>query len=211
MTRPGGIVTPQRVGGLTLPLVLASASPRRRELLARAGIAFEVLAPEVPEERAPGEAPEAFAIRVALEKALAVARRVGREPRRVVLAADTIVVQGDQVLGKPRDADEAASHLRRLAGRRHRVLTAVAVMDSATLEARRSLVESGVALRPVSEAEIAAYVASGEPLDKAGAYAAQGEGRRFVARIEGSETNVIGLPLEEALALLREAGVEARR
>jgi septum formation protein len=192
-----------------LPLVLASASPRRRELLARAGIALEVLAPEIREERAPGEAPEAFAGRIALEKALAVAWRVGRAPRRVVLAADTIVVQGDQVLGKPRDAAEAASHLRRLAGRRHRVLTAVAVLDSATLVARRSLVESGVAMRPASEAEIAAYVASGEPLDKAGAYAAQGEGRRFVARIEGSESNVIGLPLEESLALLREAGIEA--
>jgi septum formation protein len=198
------------VSGLALPVVLASASPRRRELLARAGIALEVLAPEIREERAAGEAPEAFAIRVALEKARAVARRVGREPRRVVLAADTIVVQGEEVLGKPRDADEAAAYLRRLAGRRHRVLTAVAVMDSATLEARRALVESGVVLRPASEAEIAAYVASGEPLDKAGAYAAQGEGRRFVARIEGSETNVIGLPLEESLALLREAGVEAR-
>src|SRR5262245_9755253 len=199
------------VSATALPLVLASASPRRRELLARAGIAFEVLAPELPEEREPGEPPEEFAVRLAVEKALAVARRVGREPRRVVLAADTIVVQGEEVLGKPRDAAEAASHLRRLAGRRHRVLTAVAVLDSATLEARRTLVESGVAMRAASESEIAAYVATGEPLDKAGAYAAQGEGRRFVARIDGSETNVIGLPLEESLALLREAGVEARR
>jgi len=199
------------VSATALPLVLASASPRRRELLARAGIAFEVLAPELPEEREPGEPPEEFAVRLAFEKALAVARRVGREPRRVVLAADTIVVQGEEVLGKPRDAAEAAAHLRRLAGRRHRVLTAVAVLDSATLEARRTLVESGVAMRAASESEIAAYVATGEPLDKAGAYAAQGEGRRFVARIDGSETNVIGLPLEESLALLREAGVEARR
>ena len=181
-----------------LPVVLASASPRRRELLARAGIGVEVLAPAVPEERAPGEAPEVFATRVALAKAFAVARRLGREPRRVVLAADTIVVQGDLVLGKPRDAAEAASHLRRLVGRRHRVLTAVAVIDSATLEARHALVESRVALRPASEAEIAAY-------------AAQGEGRRFITSIEGSETNVIGLPLEESLALLREAGVEANR
>ena len=197
------------MSGSALPLVLASASPRRRELLARAGIAFEVLPPELREEREPGETPEAFAVRLAFEKALAVARLVGREPRRVVLAADTIVVQGADVLGKPRDAAEAASHLRRLAGRRHRVLTAVAVLDSATLEARRALVESGVAMRAASESEIAAYVATGEPLDKAGAYAAQGEGRRFVACIDGSETNVIGLPLEESLALLREAGVEA--
>jgi septum formation protein len=210
LTAPGGIVTPHPVPAQpTLPLVLASASPRRRELLARAGIACEVHAPEVPEERAPGESPEDFATRVALAKALAVARRVGREPRRVVLAADTIVVESGDVLGKPRDPAEAASHLRRLAGRRHRVLTAVAVLDSATLEARQALVESAVALRAASEGEIAAYVASGEPLDKAGAYAAQGEGRRFVAGIEGSETNVIGLPLEESLRLLREAGVQA--
>ncbi len=210
LTHPGGIVTPPRMTVPTLPVILASASPRRRELLARAGIGFEVLAPSVPEEQAPGEAPEAFATRVALAKALAVAQRVGREPRRLVLAADTIVVQGSLVLGKPRDAAEAASHLRRLVGRRHRVLTAVAVIDSATLEARHALVESRVALRPVSEAEIAAYAASDEPLDKAGAYAAQGEARRFISRIEGSESNVIGLPIEESLALLREAGVEPR-
>ncbi len=194
----------------SLPLILASGSPRRRELLARAGIAFEVVTPEVPEERGPGEAPAAFARRVAIAKADAVARRVGGQPRRVVIGADTIVVIDDDVLGKPRDADEARSHLRRLAGRCHRVLTAVAVVDSATLEARAQVVESGVAMRDASDAEIAAYVASGEPLDKAGAYAAQGEGRRFVARIEGSETNVIGLPLDESLALLRDLGVVER-
>jgi len=188
------------------PLILASGSPRRRELLARARVGFEVLVPDVPEEPLAGEAPEAFAARVALEKALAVAQRVGGEPARVVLAADTIVVLDGEVLGKPRDAAHALALLRRLVGRRHRVLTAVAVVESATLAARRCLVESGVALREAGAEELAAYVATGEPLDKAGAYAAQGEGRRFVARIEGSETNVIGLPLEQALALLREAG-----
>jgi len=189
-----------------LPLVLASGSPRRRELLARAGVRFEVRVPDVPEERAPGEAPEAFALRVALAKARAVARRVGPAPPRVVLAADTIVALGDDVLGKPRDAHEALSHLRRLAGRRHRVLTAVAVVDSRRLVARHALVESGVTLRAAGVDELAAYVASGEPMDKAGAYAAQGEGRRLISRIEGSETNVIGLPLDESLALLRAAG-----
>lgn len=208
MTPRRRIGTPARVSRpRALPLILASGSPRRRELLARARIEFEVVLPEVPEEREPGEAPAAFARRVALAKAEAVARRVGREPRRVVLGADTIVVVGDDVLGKPRDAEEARSHLRRLAGRHHRVLTAVAVVDSATLEARAQVVASDVAMREASDAEIAAYVASGEPLDKAGAYAAQGEGRRFVARIEGSETNVIGLPLDAALGLLRELGV----
>jgi septum formation protein len=190
----------------TLPLILASSSPRRRELLAQAHVGFEVWVPDVPEEPLAGEAPEAFASRVALEKALAVARRVGPEPLRVVLAADTIVVLDGEVLGKPRDAAHALALLRRLVGRRHRVLTAVAVVESATLAAHRCVVESGVAMHDASSEELAAYVATGEPLDKAGAYAAQGEGRRFVAHIEGSETNVIGLPVEQALALLREAG-----
>jgi septum formation protein len=193
-----------------LPVILASSSPRRRELLSRAGVGFEVVAPDVPEQHLPGEPPESFARRVAIAKAEAVARRVGGEPRRVVIGADTIVVLDDEVLGKPRDAREARSHLRRLAGRRHRVLTAIAVIDSATLELRAALVESGVEMREASDDEIASYVASGEPLDKAGAYAAQGEGRRFVAKIEGSETNVIGLPLEESLALLRELGAAER-
>jgi len=187
-------------------VILASGSPRRRELLSRAGVGIEVVTPDVPEERLPGEDPSSFARRVALAKADAVARRVGGEPRRVVIGADTIVVLDGEVLGKPADAREARSHLRRLAGRRHRVLTAIAVIDSRTLEARAAVVESGVAMHEASDDEIAAYVATGEPLDKAGAYAAQGEGRRFVARIEGSETNVIGLPLEEALALLRQLG-----
>ncbi len=188
-----------------LPVILASSSPRRRDLLSRAGVRFEVLAPDVPEERLPQEAPESFAQRVAVAKALAIARKVGGEPRRTVIGADTIVVLDDEVLGKPSDPREARSHLRRLAGRHHRVLTAVAVIDSRTLGVRAAVVESAVAMHPASEEEIAAYVATGEPLDKAGAYAAQGEGRRFVARIEGSETNVIGLPLEQTLALLREA------
>jgi septum formation protein len=191
-------------------VILASSSPRRRELLSSAGVGFEVVTPDVPEERLPGEAPEAFARRVAIAKAERVAQRVGGEPRRIVIGADTIVVLDGEVLGKPRDACEARSHLRRLAGRRHRVLTAIAVIDSATLELRAALVESGVAMREASDDEIASYVATGEPLDKAGAYAAQGEGRRFVAEIEGSETNVIGLPLEEALALLREARAAER-
>ena len=191
-----------------LPLVLASGSPRRRELLERAGVRFEVRIPDVPEEREPREAPESFALRLALAKALAVARRLGPAPTRVVLAADTIVALGDDVLGKPRDEREALSHLRRLAGRRHRVLTAVAVVDSRRLVARHALVESGVTLRAADAEELAAYVETGEPMDKAGAYAAQGQGRRLISRIEGSETNVIGLPLDESLALLRAAGVE---
>jgi septum formation protein len=188
------------------PLILASASPRRRELLAGAGVAFEVVPAEVPEERRPGETPAAFATRLAREKADAVAGRNDRVAPRLVLGADTIVVLGDEVLGKPDDAGHAVELLERLAGREHRVLTAVAVVESGSGRCFQALVESRVTLRSASTQELRRYVASGEPLDKAGAYALQGEGRRFVTRVEGSESNVIGLPLEETLALLRAAG-----
>ena len=185
------------------PLVLASASPRRRELLARAGVRFEVVPSGVVEEPRPGEAPRNLVLRLACEKALDVAGRLRASPRRLVLGADTIVVLDDAVLGKPADRDQAVAMLRRLVGRTHRVLTAVAVVATDRLEPCSVCVESTVVMRGAAEAELRAYVATGEPLDKAGAYAAQGEGRRFVARIAGSETNVIGLPLEETLSLLR--------
>ena len=190
-----------------LPLILASASPRRRDLLARAGVPFEVHPADIPEEAHPGEAPVAYAQRLARAKALTVAGRVGRRPRRLVLAADTIVVIDGEVLGKPRDADDAVRLLTRLIGRRHRVVTAVALTATDTLEVQCAAVESDVVMRPADAQEVRAYIATGESLDKAGAYAAQGEGRRFIERIEGSESNVIGLPLEETLALLRAAGL----
>jgi septum formation protein len=193
----------------SLPLVLASSSPRRRRLLAAAGIRFEVEAPDVCEEPRPGETAAALVERLARAKALDVSRRVGPEPARWVLGADTVVVLDGDLLGKPRDAEHAVALLRRLAGRPHRVLTGVALVASDTGEIRHALVESRVSLRAADEAELRDYVASGEPLDKAGAYAAQGEGRRFIERIEGSESNVIGLPLEETLALLRAAGLAA--
>jgi septum formation protein len=193
---------------MELPLVLGSGSPRRRELLARAGVAFEVLAADIDESTRDGEEPAAFALRLAREKARAVATRVGATPRRVVLGADTIVVIDGDVLGKPVDPEDAVRLLGRLVGREHRVYTAVAVLASDRLEqAATCVVASRVAMRAAGEAEIRRYVATGEPLDKAGAYAAQGEGRRFIERIEGSETNVIGLPIEETLALLRESGM----
>jgi len=185
------------------PLVLASSSPRRRELLARAGLRFRVEAPRVEERRRPGEPPDAFVLRLAREKASAVAATLGA-PRRLVLGADTVVVLGDDVLGKPRDADDALVLLRRLCGREHRVLTGVAVVASDTGETRSRVVESRVALREVPEAELRAYVATGEPLDKAGGYAVQGGARAFVRDVRGSVTNVIGLPVDETLALLAE-------
>jgi septum formation protein len=183
-------------------LILASESPRRRELLARAGVAVEVIPADIPERELPGEKPGDFAVRLATEKALAVARRVGPVPRRRVLGADTIVVVGDAILGKPRDALHAERLLARLVGRSHEVITAVALAVSDTLEVRTTAVASRVTMRQASAAELRAYVATGEPLDKAGAYAIQGGGRRFIRELEGSESNVIGLPVEETLALL---------
>jgi len=184
------------------PLILASSSPRRRMLLAQAGVAFEVRPPKIPEQSRTGEAPADFALRMAREKAIEIARRAGPQPARRVLGADTVVIIDGETLGKPDGAEHAVALLSRLLGRVHRVITAVALVDSASLEERHAVVESRVTLRPATPAELRAYVATGEPLDKAGAYAAQGEGRRFIEKIEGSETNVIGLPMQETLALL---------
>jgi septum formation protein len=190
-------------------LVLASASPRRRELLARTGLPFDVVPADIEEVARPGESPEALAERLAREKARAVADRFAASPARLVIGSDTVVVVGGDVLGKPRDAAHAEALLGRLVGRTHRVLTGVAVASSAEPAVRSRVVESLVRMRGASAEEIRRYVATGEPLDKAGAYALQGEGRRFVLEVEGSETNVIGLPLEETLTLLAEAGLRA--
>lgn len=189
-------------------LVLASSSPRRRDLLLSAGLDFQVIAPNVEEEPRLGETPGELVLRLAAEKAESVARRLDPERRRVVLGSDTVVVLGEQVLGKPRDPEDAVRLLRSILGRTHRVLTGVAVVVSPSGVSRSVHVESRVRMRAADEAEVRRYVASGEPLDKAGAYALQGEGRRFVERVEGSRSNVIGLPLEETLSLLREAGVD---
>ena len=204
---PRGVSTSDSLVLANAPLVLASVSPRRRELLARAGVRFEVTPSNVPEQARPGEAPAQLARRLASEKALAVAQRLGPAPARWVLGADTIVVIDGDVLGKPDDAEHAVALLQRLVGRRHHVLTAVALVASDTLAERHLLVESAVTMRAADERELRAYVATGESLDKAGAYAAQGNGRLLIEKIEGSETNVIGLPLEETLALLRAAGI----
>jgi septum formation protein len=188
-------------------LLLASASPRRRDLLGQAGVAFEVRSAEIDESLRAGESPEQYAVRLAREKALSVASRSSGGPVRFALGADTIVVLEGRIYGKPADAEDAVRMLSGLLGRTHRVLTAVALARSDGAALREVRVESRVTLREAGEPEIRAYVASGEPLDKAGAYALQGEGGRFVLRVEGSRSNVIGLPLEETLALLREAGL----
>ncbi len=184
-------------------LVLASASPRRRELLASLGVAFRVRPSDVEERLQPGPLRDAVAA-LAEDKARAVA---GTMAVGVVLGADTVVVIDGEVLGKPATAEEARGMLRRLAGREHEVITGVAAVDAATGRAVRTAVVSRVRMRAYDEAEIAAYVATGEPMDKAGAYAIQEGGRRLVAGWEGSYTNVIGLPLDETAALLRGFGV----
>lgn len=182
-------------------LVLASASPRRRDLLGQLGLRFTVAAADLDESPRVGEAPEAYVLRLAREKAQAVA---GRFPGAWVLAADTTVVLGMELLGKPRDEAEARDMLSRLSGRTHEVHTGVALAGRAD---EALVVRTRVTFRSLSAGEIAWYAGTGEPLDKAGAYAIQGKGGFLVAAIEGSPTNVIGLPLGETLALLTRAGV----
>ena len=178
-------------------LVLASASPRRAELLRAAGFEFVVRPADVNESVGAGEAPRDYVLRLAVEKARAVARADGE----VVLAADTTVVVEDEILGKPSDHADARRMLRKLAGRSHDVLTGVCVLSDEGVEARVAVTE--VEFQPMSEAEIAWYVASGEPMDKAGAYGIQGQCSRFIARISGSYPNVVGLPVAEVYDMLR--------
>jgi len=194
-----------------MTLVLASASPRRRDLLEQAGIPHQVHPANIDETPLENELPVALSVRLAREKALVVAKSLGGEPRRRVLGSDTIVVLDGRVFGKPADPEDAVHLLQQLVGRTHTVVTAVAVVDSSSLEVRDLAVESRVTLRDASEEEIRRYVATGEPLDKAGAYAIQGEGSWLVTALEGSLSNVIGLPLEETLALLEQAGHEVSR
>jgi septum formation protein len=192
-----------------LPMLhLASKSPRRRELLARLGLDFGVLDVDVPEERAPGETADGYVARVAREKAGAGLVRVVAVPGAVVLGSDTEVVLDDEVFGKPADAAQAEAMLRRLSGRTHQVLTAVSLV-SAGREAS-VLVSSDVSFAPISDADIADYVSSAEPMGRAGAYAIQGGAERFVTRLAGSYSGVMGLPLHETAALLRDFGILAR-
>lgn len=178
-------------------LILCSASPRRREFLERLGIVFEPSPAHLDERQRAGEPPLTYVLRMAVEKAAAS----GREGA-VALAADTIVVSGGEVLGKPRDRADAARMLRMLSGVEHRVITAVCV------GARVIAVETKVRFARLAEAQIRWLAESGDGDDKAGAYALQGLAGAFVERIDGSVSNVVGLPLKETLELLAEAGVE---
>lgn len=181
-------------------LYLASKSPRRAELLGRLDQPHRLLDVDVPEVRAPGEGAAEYVARVARDKARAGWALVAGQPGARVLGADTEVVLGEEVFGKPRDAADAAAMLRLLSGRTHRVLSAVVVVDAAG--EREALSATEVRFAPLSEAAIAAYVATGEPLGKAGAYAIQGRAEAFVEHLSGSHSGVMGLPLRETARLL---------
>ena len=184
---------------------LASASPRRSELLRQIGVAFTVRPADISETQAAGESADALVLRLAAEKADAVWRRVPADERRPVLAADTAVVLDERVLGKPGDEAEAEAMLTALSGRTHRVLTAVALRCGDAAETLLS--SSEVRFRATTREERAAYCRSGEPLDKAGGYGIQGRAAMFVEYLAGSYSGVVGLPLFETAALLARCGV----
>jgi len=197
-------------------LVLASASPRRQELLRNAGIAFVVQPTDIPEVSREGELPRPFAERLAREKALAVARQ---RPNDLVLGADTVVVVGGKILGKPTDAADAARMLRLLSGRAHEVITGVCLagprqdkpetgnrkLETGFEDVRSEITQ--VTMSALNEHDIESYIATGEPMDKAGAYAIQGIASRWIPRIEGDYSNVVGLPLALVCRMLRQQGV----
>ncbi|QQX79709.1 septum formation inhibitor Maf [Shewanella sp. KX20019] len=197
-----------------MKLVLASASPRRKELLAQLSFlssaaqkpfGFDILAADIDESHRAGESAASFVVRLAKEKALAGLSLYPTKGTVVVLGSDTIVVLGNDILGKPKDEADAKAILTRLAGKAHQVMTAVAVTDGK--QTLTKLVTTGVQFCPMSQSDILAYITTGEPMDKAGAYGIQGLGGSFVEAIEGSYSAVVGLPLVETRALLCEMNV----
>ncbi|HXG55984.1 MAG TPA: Maf family protein [Vicinamibacterales bacterium] len=180
-------------------LILASASPRRAELLASAGFAFDIVPADVDEQPGDGEAAHEYTLRVARDKARAVARTL-HDTDAVVLAADTEVLADDMILGKPSDYADAARMLRMLSNAVHQVVTAVVVWGND--DERSEVVTTHVRFLPLSEADIEWYVSTGEPMGKAGAYGIQGRGARFIDRIDGSWSNVVGLPIHAVHRLL---------
>ena len=189
---------------MNVSLVLASASPRRRELLAALALPFSVAAAEVDERQIPGKLPVELVQRLSRAKAAAVACRY---PDAIIVAADTVVVLDGVVLGKPADAEDAVGMLRALRGRPHFVYSAVTALDAATGQEATEVSESCVWMRGYNDDEIAAYVASGDPLDKAGAYAIQHRGFAPVSRFEGCYASIMGLPLGHLAQALASVGV----
>jgi septum formation protein len=183
-------------------LILASASPRRQELLRAVGLHYEVHPANIAETHRPGEPALEYALRLAQEKAQKVAEQF---PGEFVLGADTIVVVDDEILGKPVDADDAVRMLRMLSGRSHQVTTAVSVIAPGKPPDTQSLT-SQIKFRTLTEEEIKSYVAGGEPMDKAGAYAIQGGAAPWVAQLEGDHSTVVGLPVPLVTEMLRSCG-----
>ena len=192
--------------GIAAFVYLASRSPRRRDLLRQVGVAFEVVPADVDESASPDEDAPCLVARLARAKALAGARTLGHERAAPVLGADTVVEIDGEILGKPRGRAHAEEMLARLSGRRHRVWSAVALLDRDKLRARVS--QSEVNFRRLDARERRLYCERGEALDKAGAYALQGVGSTFVTRLCGSPSGVIGLPLFETAEVLRESGID---
>ena len=186
-------------------LVLASGSPRRRRFLAELGLDFTVVGADVDETHRPGESPLAFVSRLAQEKAAAI---VTDHPEAWVIGADTVVVMADEILGKPADSEDALKMLTRLAGRTHEVWTGFAIIKGSSVAVARA-VRTEVTFVTAVKDVLAAYVASGEPLDKAGAYGIQGRGGTLVERIDGSYSNVVGLPMAELVEELLNLGAIA--
>ena len=191
-----------------MKFVLASSSPRRRELLSSVGLDFEVLPSHVPEEHQAGEAPEEYVARLSREKARAIA---SQHRERWVIAADTTVLLGDQLLEKPTHRDDAIRMLQTIAGQTHIVYTGVTLENASRNYSDTRVAESEVRMLPLSRADIEWYVDTGEPMDKAGAYAVQGVGAMFIDSIHGSYTNVVGLPLALLFQMLRKAGLDPLR
>jgi septum formation protein len=185
-----------------MSLVLASASPRRKEMLGRIGLGFKIIPADVDEGLLPGESAEQAARRLSELKARTVA---GQQPGSLVLAADTLVVLGERIMGKPESPSQARDMLRALSGREHQVVSGFCLRSPRWQESGVAM--SRIKFRELSAAEVAAYVNSGEPLDKAGAYAVQGQGAALVERVEGSYTNVVGMPLGAIVSLLLNRGV----
>jgi septum formation protein len=189
---------------MTPAVILASASPRRRELLARLSIPFTIVPADVDEQQRPGETPLAYVVRLAQTKAAHIAQRF---PAALVLGADTVVVLDEQIMGKPGDVAQARHMLTRLSGQQHTVITGLALLHHSRQRLYVDSVSTRVRFRTLSADEIEQYLASGEPFDKAGAYAIQGHAAAFVTAVDGCYTNVVGLPLQRTAAILQAAGV----
>ncbi len=186
-------------------IVLASGSPRRKEMLERLGLPFKVAPASIEEKRMEGESAAMYTLRTAMQKAMTVAKNY---ENATVISADTVVVMDEQILGKPKTMDQAEEMLRSLSGREHIVITSVGIVDQVSGRSISATEQTVVYFQPLSKEEIRAYVETGEPMDKAGSYGIQGLGGLFIRRIEGDYYNVVGLPLNKLYQLLKEIGID---